>query len=196
MSLYTIPCVLFAGGKSSRMRQNKAFLPFGKYNSLIEYQIKRLQKIFEHVYVSAKDQEKFKDMETVVIKDVLYNDVSAPTTGFLNTFRQLKDENAIFILSVDAPFVNKETIDELLKIDTDDYDAIIVRTPSGIHPLCGIYTRSLEDTLKEMMKKKNYKIKNLLERSNVFYVDVQDEDLLLNLNTPDDYQKGLKLNKR
>ena len=196
MSLYTIPCILFAGGKSSRMGEDKAFLPFAEYDSLIKYQVERLKEIFEHVYVSAKDQYKYNDIDTIVIEDVLYSDISAPTTGFINIFRQLKEENSFFVLSVDTPFVNKIIIDKLSETNNGNYDAIIIRTPSGIHPLCGIYTRVLEEPMKKMIEKGDHKLMKLLKKSNVFYIDVEDEDLLLNLNTPDEYAKALNIVKK
>jgi len=194
MSLCTIPCVLFAGGKSSRMGEDKAFLPFGGSDSLIEYQIQRLKEIFARVYISAKDKTVFDPVDAIVIEDIAYKDVYAPTAGFFNIYRQLKAENMFFVLSVDAPFVNKDVISKVLEVNNaSSYDAIIVRTSSGIHPLCGIYTRKLEEPMQLMMEKKKYKLTDLLDKSNVFYVDVEDDDLLLNLNTPKEYQKALKI---
>ena len=46
--------VILAGGKSSRMQQDKALLPFGEVNSLAEFQYRRLSKIFSKVYISSK----------------------------------------------------------------------------------------------------------------------------------------------
>lgn len=192
MSVYTLPCVLFAGGKSSRMGEDKAFLPFGEHDSLIQYQVQRLKEVFEHVYISAKDAKKFNFTKTAVIEDLDYNNISAPSVGFLNVFNTLKDSDAFFVLSVDAPFVNKNVIDRLLEVKTDQFDAIIIRTPSGIHPLCGIYTRSLLKPIKAMLEKSEYKLMHLLKKSKVCYIDIEDEMLLSNLNTPQEYQKALK----
>lgn len=43
--LLDIPCVIFAGGKSSRMGEDKALLPFGNFKTLTQYQLTRLQKV-------------------------------------------------------------------------------------------------------------------------------------------------------
>ena len=196
MSLYTIPCILFAGGKSSRMGEDKALLPFGGAPTLAQFQYERLEEVFQRVYISAKDESKFEGYDAIVIEDDLCADVYAPTAGFANIFRQLKAENAIFVLSVDTPFVTKEIIDKFLKVpNSSSYDAIIVRTPSGIHPLCGIYSRSLEKPLFDMLLDGNHKLTKLLEVSNVFYIDIEDEYALLNLNSPSDYEKALKISK-
>jgi len=191
MSLSTIPCIIFAGGKSSRMGTNKALLPFGPYKSLISYQVQRLQKVFKEVYISTKDQEVFSGIPAQIIEDTLFPDISAPSTGFINIFKRLKDQDCFFVLSVDAPFVSESLISKLLDLRSEKYEAIIVRTPSGIHPLCGIYSKALEKKFKEMIEKKDYKLKRLLDEANVFYMDVEDEKLLSNLNTPQEYKEAL-----
>lgn len=191
MSLYTVPCVVFAGGKSSRMGEDKAFLPFGGYKSLVEYQVRRLEKIFTNVYVSAKSKDKFSNIHTTVIEDILHCEISAPTTGLINIYRELKNENFFFILSVDTPFVDEKLISRLIQESTNGYEAVIARTSSGIHPLCGIYTRALEEPIKKMIEDKDYKLGKLLKSARVHYIDVEDEQTLSNLNTPGQYQKAL-----
>jgi len=196
MGLYAIPCVLFAGGKSSRMGEDKAFLPFGEHESLIAYQVKRLKTLFSEVYISAKEEKKYSELNTKVIEDRFYSEISAPTTGFFNINKFLKNKECFFVLSVDTPFVNKDIIDRLLKVDTKMYDAVIVKTPLGIHPLCGIYTQKLAPHMQEMIENDDHKITKLLKKSKVFYLEVQEEVLLSNLNTPDEYHNALKILKQ
>ncbi|HEY9190437.1 MAG TPA: NTP transferase domain-containing protein, partial [Sulfurovum sp.] len=64
----SIPAVIIAGGKSSRMGEDKALLPFGPYRSLAEFQYHRLSSLFETVYISAK-KHKF-DFSCRVIEDI------------------------------------------------------------------------------------------------------------------------------
>ncbi len=191
MPLYTIPCILFAGGKSTRMGEDKALLPFGEKATLAQYQYERLEELFARVYISAKDASKFSGYDAVVIEDVIGKETDAPTAGFANVFKQLKAENAIFVLSVDTPFVDETIIQKFLDVpNAQKYDAIIVRTPKGIHPLCGIYSRALELPLFNMLIEGEHKLTKLLEKSNVFYIDIEDEDALMNLNTPQEYQRA------
>jgi len=193
MALHTMSCVLFAGGKSSRMGKNKALLSFDSKESLAKYQYERLEKIFEHVYLSAKDANLFDHFDANVIEDEIGKEVYAPTAGFVNVFRRLKSENMIFVLSVDTPFVDKAIIDKCIAVTDNDYDAIIVRTPGGIHPLCGIYSRSLEEPLMRMLNEGDHKLSRLLENAHVHYIYIDEEDALLNMNTPEDYEKALKI---
>ena len=80
--------VVFAGGKSSRMGHDKALLPFGGYDSLSQYQYEKLQKMFNTVYVSAKD-DKF-DFSPQLIEDKY--EQSSPLVGLISIFETI-DEN-------------------------------------------------------------------------------------------------------
>ena len=46
-------CVILAGGKSSRMGQDKTLLPFGGFKTLTHYEVAKFSKVFEEVYVSS-----------------------------------------------------------------------------------------------------------------------------------------------
>jgi molybdopterin-guanine dinucleotide biosynthesis protein A len=124
---YNIPLVIFAGGKSSRMGQDKALLPFGGYNTLSEFQQVRLSKLFKKVYISAKENK--------------FDFDNSPLVGIISIFETLKVDK-VFILSVDAPFVNKEVIDKLIN-SNNRFDAVVAKSKSGVQPLCGVYKRSV-----------------------------------------------------
>lgn len=188
-----IPCVIFAGGKSSRMGEDKALLPFANFDTLTQFQLSRLQKIFKTVYISCKTKDKFNFIANF-IEDVKTDDIYAPTTGFLAIFNALHVEK-FFVISVDSPFVSKLEIDKIIEVDAlhVDSDATIAKTSSGIQPMCGIYHRSLENKFKKMLEEDNHKLRYLLKSSNTLHVDFKDEKLFLNLNHPHEYKEALKL---
>ena len=78
-----IPCVIFAGGKSSRMGRDKSLLPFGGFETLTQYQYERLKKIFANVYISCKNRSKF-DFDANFIEDDADFNTYAPTSGFIS----------------------------------------------------------------------------------------------------------------
>ena len=186
-----IPCVIFAGGRSSRMGEDKALLPFGDFTTLTEFQHSRLSQIFSSVYISCKDKSKF-DFDANYIEDIQTENVYAPTIGFISAFKELK-EDAFFAISVDAPFINAAIIKELMKNDEKNFDATISKTKQGMQPLCGIYHRSLEKKFLTMLENNNHKLGFLLKESNTHFVPFKDEDSFLNLNHPDEYKKALQL---
>jgi len=186
-----IPCVIFAGGKSSRMGEDKSLLPFGEFETLTQYQLDKLQKIFKDVYISCKDKNKF-NFEANFIEDIEFENLFAPTVGFVSIFKYL-DAKSFFVISVDSPFVGEKEIAKLISIDSDGVDATIAKTEFGMQPLCGIYHRSLEKTFLEMLKTDNHKMGYLLKSSKTNFVEFLDEDVFLNLNNPSEYQKALDI---
>ncbi len=189
--MINIPCVIFAGGKSSRMGEDKSLLPFAGYDSLTEFQYSRLSKIFKNVYISCKEKNKF-DFDASFIEDIKTDFTYAPTAGFVSIFKELKDD-IFFVLSVDSPFVNEKEIDKIIENDTPSSDATIARTEFGIQPMCGVYHRSLEHKFNKMLKSDNHKLGFLLKSSNTNYVNFNNEKSFLNLNHPHEYQEALAL---
>ena len=183
--MYNIPAVIFAGGKSSRMGTDKALLPFKGMNTLSEFQYQKLSVLFKKVYLSAKNN-KF-DFTCTLIKD-RYKECS-PLVGIISTFEALESD-AIFILSVDAPLVNEPIIKHLWETyqENHEMDAIIAESPTGIQPLCGIYSRSILPLAKQHLERNNHRLLSLLQASNIQTVYFKEEKHFTNLNTPSEYE--------
>ncbi len=177
--------VILAGGKSSRMQTDKALLPFGAYNSLAEYQYRRLSSLFEKVYLSAKEN-KF-DFEVEIISDV-HNDAS-PLVALVSIFETL-DIDEVFVLSVDAPFVNKEVIKRLYEAKALDVDVVIAKSLKGVEPLCAIYHRSFLAKAKQALEANRHRLQSLLDSLKVKQVMIEEERFFMNLNYPQEYEEA------
>lgn len=192
--MFDIPCVIFAGGKSSRMGEDKALLPFGNFDTLTEYQHNRLSKIFNNLYISCKDRSKF-HFEADFLEDIeddLSANVFSPVVGFLTIFKLLK-ATRVFVIGVDTPFISTEEITQLLNADTQTVDATIARVEDKVQPLCGIYHISLQPSFQKMLEEDNHKLQYLLKTSNTKYVDFKNKEKFLNLNHPHEYEEALKI---
>lgn len=186
--MFDIPCILFAGGKSSRMGQDKSLLPFGGFSTLAEFQYNRLSKLFTYVAISTKNADKF-DFQADFILDPEGIDY-APTAGFVTAFKTLENER-FMILSVDTPFIDETIFQPLLDADNENVDAVIAKTKGGSHPLCGIYHRSLAKEFERMLDENDHRLGKLLASSATAYVDFEEEELFANLNHPHEYQEAL-----
>jgi len=185
---FSIPCVIFAGGKSSRMGEDKALLPFGEFSTLTEYQYHRLLPLFEKIYISTKS-DKFPFKAPTIFDDETLG-VYAPTAGLLTVFNQL-DNDAFFAISVDTPFVDEKVIKRLVEVyEKNDVDAVIAKSPNGTHPMCGVYTRNLLPNLKEMVENNQHKLGYLLKESNTQFVYFESDDPFFNLNHPEEYTRA------
>lgn len=185
--MFDLPCVLFAGGKSSRMGEDKALLPFGGFETLAEFQYTRLRQLFSRVYLGAKSDSKFA-FDADIILDPEGADF-APTAGFVGAFTLLEDDR-IMVLSVDTPFVGEKVFASLIAADHEKLDAVIARTPSGTHPMCGIYHRSLLDEIERMLREGDHRLGKLLSASATRYVMFEEEESFANLNHPHEYREA------
>ena len=185
-----IPAILFAGGKSSRMGEDKALLPFGGYDSLAEFGYRKLEKIFENVYISSKS-DKF-DFAPHIILDKY--EQSSPLVGLVSVFDEIKSDS-FFVLSVDMPLVEEKDIVRLLDFldQNGDCDVLIAQSPNGIEPLFGIYKRSIYSNAIKFLNDDNHKLNALIKQSKSNFLKFYNEDIFTNINYRSDYENALKL---
>ncbi len=181
-----IPCVIFAGGKSSRMGEDKALLPFAGFDTLTQFQLSKFTPYFKDVYIGCKDKSKF-DFNANFIEDLKRYEDSAPHIGLISAFEKLESA-AIAVISVDAPYFEAKHFERLYD-KLADGDAVVSKSPNGNQPLCAIYKRSILPLLKEMTAQKKYRFAHLFEKISVKFVEFKDEGIFTNLNTAEDYEK-------
>ena len=62
-----------------------------------------------------------------------------------------------------------------------------------MYPLCGIYSKKSLPIIKDMIEKKDYKLCNLVNNLNGRVISINDtninEDVLMNVNNPNEYKK-------
>ena len=178
--------IIMAGGKSSRMKRDKALLPFGGYNSLAEYQYTKFKPFFSIVYISAKNS-KF-DFSVALIEDV-YAD-SSPLVALVSIFETLIEIDEVFILSVDAPCINLGVFQKLKEEAKKESSVIVADSKNGIEPLCAIYRRSILPEAKKMLKENRHRLQTLFESVSTQKVFFKDENLFINVNYPSDYERA------
>ena len=177
-----------AGGKSSRMKQDKALLSFGEYKSLAEYQYQRLLPYFDKIYISAKSNKFNFDID--IIEDS-YTD-SSPLIALISIFRTL-DTEEVFILPVDAPFVSPQTIKKIYTQAKNESDVIIAKSDNGLEPLCGIYKRSVLAKAEAFLKDNNHRLQALLKAMNTQTIIIDEKQEFVNLNHPFEYEEAKKI---
>jgi molybdopterin-guanine dinucleotide biosynthesis protein A len=141
-----IPCVILCGGKSSRMGEDKALLPFKNSNTLIEYQYNRLQQIFSDVFISLKkDKVNF-------TKNIIYDknqNISSPMIALDSIFESIKNDK-VFIITVDTPFITKQTIEDIIN-NSQNHEITIAKTNGDkTHNLCGVFARALQEQIAKL----------------------------------------------
>lgn len=182
-----IPCVIVAGGKSSRMGRDKSLLPFGEQKTLTQYQLERFKDNFLSLHVSCKQKEKFSFEASFIEDDKSFCDFS-PLVGLYSILE--KFDMPVAILSVDTPFVTLEVFEKLFHVLDEQTDIVIARSPYGSHQMCGIYKPHITSLIKEQILQNNHKIRTLFEKLHVRYVDFEKDSLFENLNYAHEYENA------
>ncbi|RXJ97055.1 molybdenum cofactor guanylyltransferase [Arcobacter sp. AHV-9/2010] len=189
---FEIACVILSGGKSSRMGEDKSLLPFSSSSSLIEFQYERLKPYFKDIYISSKiDKFDFLDDKTKLIIDknqTIYSPILA-----LQTIFETLDDEKVFIITVDTPFVKIETIEKLIN-SSNNFEITIAQTLEKTHNLCGVFSNNLNETIEKMIKDDIHKINYLVKKSKYQIINFDDENEFININNKNEYEKALNYN--
>lgn len=187
---------ILAGGKSSRMGADKAFLKIGD-KTFIENAIDALKPNCEQVkIVLNKSQTHFIKKLPGNTKHIFDRFENRGAIGGIHA--ALKDCETEFtvILAIDLPFVDKSAIKNLCEIalGSKDYSAIVPRQNDGkLQPLCALYRAKncLSKSEKILSKNESVSVRDFLETLQTFVFDQQklsvDENLFVNINRPKDY---------
>ncbi|GAA7739829.1 molybdenum cofactor guanylyltransferase MobA [Helicobacter pylori] len=188
-----IPCVLLAGGKSSRfitnnIQINKALMPFESYSSLLEYQYTRFLKLFKKVIISAK---KSYELNAPYLLE-RESDLSSPLFGIYNAFLTLQTPY-IFFIPIDTPLVSFESIKALCGIK--NFSVIYAKSPTKEHYLISLWHQNNLNALSYALKTQNYRLSDLVKNTSSIAMHFNKEEEFLNLNTLKDYELAVQILK-
>jgi molybdenum cofactor guanylyltransferase len=105
----------------------------------------------------------------------------------------------VVVIACDMPFLTAPFLSRLAELGASA-EAVVPRDANGLHPLCASYTRRVADRLRTRIEAGALRIIDALGDLQVRDLGPdelapfnQDGRLLLNVNTPDDYQRALIL---
>ncbi|GAA7783223.1 molybdenum cofactor guanylyltransferase MobA [Helicobacter pylori] len=188
-----IPCVLLAGGKSSRfitnnIQINKALMPFESYSSLLEYQYTRLLKLFKKVIISAK---KSYELNAPYLLE-RESDLFSPLFGIYNAFLTLQTPY-IFFIPIDTPLVSFESIKALCGIK--NFSVVYAKSPTKEYYLISLWHQNTLNALNYALKTQNYRLSDLVKNTSSIAMHFNKEEEFLNLNTLKDYELAVHILK-
>lgn len=186
--------MILAGGKSSRMGQDKALLKFGD-RTLLEHLAALMKPIFSETLVILDEREKTNNLDLSDAK--VYEDLpkgKGPLAGIYTGLLYSKNEMSC-VFTCDMPFVDEPLIHQLTGFWEQDYDAVCLEVPQGNYqPFPGIYARSARYVMGFLLNRGEGSMKKFLEVASVKPLVLEEEkiEVLMNMNTIQDYYRVLK----
>ena len=170
------------------MGEDKSLLPFSSSKTLTQFQYQRLKPLFKNIYLSSKTNKFDFIGENELILDTNKN-VFSPILALDTIFDKLQNQK-IFIITVDTPFVSRETITKLIN-ESNNVDICVAQTEKT-HNLCGVFSSNISLTIKNMIENDIHKINYLIKNNNYKIINFSNNSEFININNQDEYQESLK----
>jgi molybdopterin-guanine dinucleotide biosynthesis protein A len=183
---------ILAGGRSTRMGRDKAFLELGGC-TLLDRAVELAGSVTATVRIVGP-QEKFLTVAHT-IEDVFPN--SGPLGGIHAALTCTETEMNL-VLAVDLPFLGKEFLTYLVS-QASQVSALVTlpQTGSGWQPLCAVYRRDFAAIAEGALRKKKNKIDALFKEVETRVIADPEmarmgfsSRMFQNLNTPEEFQKA------
>jgi len=180
---------ILAGGKSTRMGTDKAFVVLHG-RTLLARMLELARQVTSEVHIVG-DASKFAPFARVV-EDVFPG--CGPLAGIHASLRASHTDLNV-ILAVDVPFVSRALIDYLVARAKNSPDSIVTvaRANGALQPLCAIYRRSFADIAEKALRAGQYKIDALFDQANPQVITEEELEaagfssrIFRNLNSPQD----------
>lgn len=189
---------ILAGGKSSRMGENKARLKYKK-DTFLETVAKACSDFYE-IMVSVDDKAKYRDLPYRLVEDEKKG--YGPLEGIYQLLRESKTEY-ILVVATDMPCIRKETLNKMAALVTGNEDCLILCVNGKIQPLCSIYSKKILSTLEKLREREEHRPRELYRLVLTRYIELEElgeEPLVVdNINTKADYEiliNNMKLERR
>ncbi|MHB8481881.1 MAG: molybdenum cofactor guanylyltransferase [Nitrospiria bacterium] len=191
-----VTAIVLAGGESLRMGEDKAFIEF-KGKSLILRALDTLKPLFQEISIVVKKREPFLFPGIPVHID-RYPDGGALGGLYTGLFHS---KGPAFAVACDMPFLNPEVI-RYLTGKLQDFDAVVLKSPDGLHPLHGVYSKARLPLMETLLEKGDVKMMDFLGRIKTLEIGVDqirhlDPNLLclVNVNTPEELKRCREMTK-
>jgi len=187
--------VVLAGGRSSRLGQDKAFLRInGQF--LIERILEKLAQLSDEVIVVTNEIEKYAQFEAIVVGDMF------PGTGALGGIcsgLRAATRSHSLVVACDMPFLNLSLLRYMQGL-APRCDVVIPRVGKLTEALHAFYSRNCLPLIEEQLRTGNLRIVSFLPQVRVRYVEGDEMDVfdpdrlsLFNINSQADLDKARQL---
>lgn len=186
-TLKAIEAFVLAGGKSSRMGEDKGLISF-QGRPMIAHVLETLEKTGLPVKIVANDKT-YKQFGYTVVPDLVQE--KGPLGGLLTAYQNTRADQ-ILLVSCDMPFIQEELVLKLVE-EAGSQNIVVYQDEGRIYPLPGIYPVSLKEEVKKGIAAQRLKMQDFISENRHTLVPSGDEKNALffrNINTPKDLKEA------
>ncbi|MEO8360012.1 MAG: molybdenum cofactor guanylyltransferase [Vicinamibacteria bacterium] len=177
-----------AGGRSSRMGRDKAFLPWNGI-TLLDHAIHTLRAATSDVAILCGPARRYEDFGVPVVVDEICG--AGPIGGLYSalTHAASSGRDRMVWLAVDTPHVSSALLRELAQA-LDEADVAMARTDRGVEPLCAAFrVEPCLGSVRRAIIERRLKLTDAFASLSAAHVDAPPGSLL-NLNSPADLEQA------
>ncbi|WP_181348379.1 molybdenum cofactor guanylyltransferase [Thalassobacillus sp. CUG 92003] len=190
---------VLAGGQSSRMGTNKAWLELNG-RPVIDRVTNIMAEWADQITIVADEREAFNSQPYPVISDI---HTGIGPMGGLHAALSRMDEGVLALSACDTPFIEKGVYQHLLQeLNRLEASIVIPVHHNRYHPMSGLYSTRLLSHIEDAIEKHHYSLRQLWQRTDVHFVEafpgISDQQLdahFFNMNTPEDYRQACQMVK-
>jgi molybdopterin-guanine dinucleotide biosynthesis protein A len=184
-----------AGGRSSRMGQDKAWLRLGD-STMIERVINALKPVAASVSLIA-NKEEYKNLGLPVFADTNagIGPLEAIRTALANS-----PTRRVLLVGCDLPFVTSELFSFLVGLGGDHRAVVPIGADGRLEPLCAVYTTDGLPEVTSLIESGERKVARLFDRIPARFVGFDELSHLKgsslffeNINTPEEFSRVIKI---
>ncbi len=181
--------ILLAGGKSSRMGEDKAFMIY-RGKELYRYPLGILEYFCDEIIISS-DNKSFNNTNYKVYPD---KEPHLGPMGGLNTCLNKIQNNYAIVLSCDTPGIDVDSINELVQLTNNQSIIVGMNADEKPEALAGIYNKNCILSIGSLINSGNYRMSELLKLEDAYYhkfsyPETKLRRIFFNINTKEDYKK-------
>lgn len=136
MSCASVSGVILAGGKSSRMGQDKALMEY-RGERLIDRLEGILREFFHEIIIVTNTPADYLEHDAIIVTDIFPN--KGPIGGIYTGLFYMKNDYA-FVTACDMPFLNVRFINYIINL-IEGHDIVVPQTLKGFEPLNAVYSK-------------------------------------------------------
>jgi molybdopterin-guanine dinucleotide biosynthesis protein A len=172
---------ILAGGKSSRMGQDKSLLPV-RGQPLIHRIYEQLASRFDDILISTNEPEKYAFLGAGTVPDRVAG--KGPLMGIASAVEAARHER-VFVTACDIPVIDLDAVARMLVL-AEDFDCVIPLSSVGHEPLFAVYRKSAVPAMHAVLEAGERRISAVFSRVRTRFYDLGRAPWYRNLNTRED----------